>query len=310
MLPIYFAPLQGYTDDVYRRIHHKLAGGVEEYYTPFVRVEAGSIRSKDIRDINPENNKGIPVVPQIIFCNSQEFEYLVDRVEALGYNRIDLNMGCPFPLQAKHGRGAGILANKTVVNDIIERIKTHCDIKFSVKLRLGWEDSTEAQRVVECLNNIDLEHITIHPRTGIQQYKGDSDITAFKDLYNISRNPVIYNGDILSVEDIIRTAEQFPKLAGVMIGRGLLGRPSLAKEYSTKRKASTQEVIALMLDMHQALMEEYSRILKGDTQMLNKIRTFWEYSELLLGRKPYKKILKSGNLKNYMTAVNELKFIY
>ena len=106
MLPIYFAPLQGYTDDVYRRIHHKLAGGVEEYYTPFVRVEAGSIRSKDIRDINPENNKGIPVVPQIIFCNSQEFEYLVDRVEALGYNRIDLNMGCPFPLQAKHGRGA------------------------------------------------------------------------------------------------------------------------------------------------------------------------------------------------------------
>lgn len=309
MLPIYFAPLQGYTDDVYRRIHHKLAGGVVEYYTPFVRVEAGSIRSKDIRDINPENNKEIPIVPQIIFGNRKEFEYLVSRVEALGYNRIDLNMGCPFPLQAKHGRGAGILANKTVVNDIIEGIKAHSNIKFSVKLRLGWEDTTEAKRVVELLNNIDLQHITIHPRTGVQQYKGDTDITAFNELYNISRNPVIYNGDILSVDDIKKTAEQFPKLAGIMIGRGLLGRPSLAKEYSTNRKATTQEVIALMLDMHQMLMEEYSRILKGDTQMLNKVRTFWEYSEPLVGRKPYKKIMKSGNLKNYITAVNELKFI-
>ena len=309
MLPIYFAPLQGYTDDVYRRIHHKLIGGVKEYYTPFVRVVMGGIRSKDIRDINPENNKNIPVVPQIIFSNRKEFEYLVSRVEALGYKQIDLNMGCPFPLQAKHGRGAGILANQNIINDIIEGIKEHSNIKFSVKLRLGWDNNNEAKRVVKSLNCIDLQHITIHPRTGIQQYKGKTDITAFTELYNISHNPIIYNGDIITIEDIIKIEEQFPHLLGIMVGRGLLGRPSLAKEYSTNKPATTQEVISIMLDMHQKLMEEYSKILEGDTQILNKLKTYWEYTELLLGRKPYKKIIKSGNLKNYMTVLNELRFI-
>ena len=115
MIPIHFAPLQGHTDDVYRRIHHQLIGGIERYYTPFVRVEAGDIRSKDRRDIDPKNNEGVPVVPQIIFKNLKEFLHLVDEMEALGYRAIDLNMGCPFPLQAKHGRGSGILAHTDVI---------------------------------------------------------------------------------------------------------------------------------------------------------------------------------------------------
>lgn len=304
MLPIYFAPLQGYTDDVYRRTHHDLVGGVAAYYTPFVRMETGSIRSKDMRDINPENNVGTPVIPQIIFNSRKEFEYLVNRVEALGYKQMDLNMGCPFPLQAKHGRGVGILANEQVMNDIIEGIKAHSDIKFSVKMRLGWNDNTHALNVIRKLNSVEIEHVTIHPRTGAQQYKGCVDLDSFAALYQACENPIIYNGDLRTADDIHKIEELFPKISGIMIGRGLLGRPSLAKEYNENREINP---LPLLIDIHDALMQEYSRILKGDTQMLNKMHTFWDFSQDLMDRKTYKKIVKSGNMKNYLAAVNAIR---
>lgn len=309
MSDIFFAPLQGYTDDVYRRVHYKLIGGVKNYYTPFVRVEVGAVRSKDQRDIAPENNSGVPVVPQIIFNSRKEFEYLTDRVKSLGYKVIDLNMGCPFPLQARHGRGCGILAHPDIVSDIIEGIKEHNDTIFSVKMRLGWDNSSECDKIIELLNNVQLKHITLHPRTGIQQYKGTVDYDAFERIYTQSRNPIIYNGDIVTLEDIRRIENKYPLIKGIMIGRALLGAPSLAVEYANDKQWSNSERIALMLKMHNALMTEYSKILKGDTQMLNKMRTFWEYSEALLGRKPYKKVMKSGNLKNYLAAVDELKYL-
>ncbi len=309
MLDIFFAPIQGYTDDVYRRIHYKHIGGVKNYYTPFVRVEVGAVRSKDQRDIAPENNSGVPVVPQIIFNNRKEFEHLTDRVKSLGYNEIDLNMGCPFPLQARHGRGCGILAHPDIVSEIIEGIKEHNDTTFSVKMRLGWDNPSECEKIIELLNNVQLRHITLHPRTGIQQYKGTVDYNAFERVYRQSRNPIIYNGDIVTLEDIKRIENKYPNIKGIMLGRGLLCAPSLAVEYANDKQWNNSERIALMLKMHDALMAEYSRILKGDTQMLNKMRTFWEYSEQLLGRKPYKKVMKSGNLKNYLAAVSELKFL-
>lgn len=309
MSDIFFAPLQGYTDDVYRRVHYKIIGGVKNYYTPFVRVEVGAVRSKDQRDIAPENNSGVPVVPQIIFNSRKEFEYLTDRVKSLGYKEIDLNMGCPFPLQARHGRGCGILAHPDIVSDIIEGIKEHNDTIFSVKMRLGRDNSSECDKIIELLNNVQLKHITLHPRTGIQQYKGTVDYDAFERIYTQSRNPIIYNGDIVTLEDIRRIENKYPQIKGIMLGRALLGAPSLAVEYANDKQWSNSERIALMLKMHNALMTEYSRILKGDTQMLNKMRTFWEYSEALLGRKPYKKVMKSGNLKNYLAAVDELKYL-
>ena len=109
MYKIYFAPLQGYTEDAYRRLHNKYFGGVEAYYTPFVRLEHGELRSKDMRDVRPEFNEGVNIVPQVIANSGEEMNVLVDYLKSLGYNRIDVNAGCPFPLQTRHGRGAGLL---------------------------------------------------------------------------------------------------------------------------------------------------------------------------------------------------------
>ena len=307
MIPIHFAPLQGHTDDVYRRTHHQLIGGVERYYTPFVRVEAGDIRPKDRRDIDPKNNEGVPVVPQIIFKNLKEFLYLVDEIESLGYHAIDLNMGCPFPLQAKHGRGSGILAHTDIIEEVSQAIKQRPHLTFSVKMRLGWENNEEWKPVLDILNDTPLIHIALHPRTGIQQYKGNIDHEAFALFYDKCSHPLIYNGDLTTLEQLHEMEERYPHLAGLMLGRGLLARPSLAKEYTEEREWSHEEHIRSLRSLHEKLAEQYSQIVKGEAQLHSKLRTFWEYTEPIIGRKPYKKIMKSGNLRNYIHAIEELR---
>ena len=305
-IPIHFAPLQGYTDDVYRRIHHELMGGIHTYYTPFLRMEGGGVRSKDMRDIRPEFNEGVPVVPQIIVKSMKEFEFLTKIVEEKGYDRVDINMGCPFPLQAKHGRGSGLLAHVDIVEEIAKAIASKCELKFSVKMRLGWENADEWRPVLDILNEIPLEQITLHPRIGTQQYKGTVNMEAFDEFYALCKHPIIYNGDVTSIKDIQNLEEKYPKLAGVMIGRGLLTRPSLASEYVTGVELSWEKRRPVLLDFHDRLKAHYETTANSEAQVHSRLRLFWEYMEEELGKKVYKKIMKAGNLKNYLNAVREI----
>lgn len=305
-IPIHFAPLQGYTDDVYRRIHHELMGGIHTYYTPFLRMEGGGVRSKDMRDIRPEFNEGVPVVPQIIVKSMKEFEFLTKIVEEKGYNRVDINMGCPFPLQAKHGRGSGLLAHVDIVEEIAKAIASKSELKFSVKMRLGWENTDEWRPVLDILNEIPLEQITLHPRIGTQQYKGTVNMEAFDEFYALCKHPIIYNGDVTSIKDIQNLEEKYPKLAGVMIGRGLLTRPSLASEYVTGVELSWEKRRPVLLDFHDRLKAHYETTANSEAQVHSRLRLFWEYMEEELGKKVYKKIMKAGNLKNYLNAVREI----
>ena len=305
-IPIHFAPLQGYTDDVYRRIHHELMGGIQTYYTPFLRMEGGGVRSKDMRDIRPEFNEGVPVVPQIIVKSMKEFDFLTGIVEEKGYTRVDINMGCPFPLQAKHGRGSGLLAHVDILEEMAKAIAAKSQLKFSVKMRLGWENANEWRPVLDILNSTPLEQITLHPRIGSQQYKGLVSMEAFEEFYKLCKHPLIYNGDVTSVDDIRKLEEMYPKLAGVMIGRGLLARPSLALEYASGVELSWEKRRSLLLDFHDRMKAHYETTANSETQVHSRLRLFWEYMEEELGRKAYKKIMKAGNLKNYLSAVREI----
>ena len=305
-IPIHFAPLQGYTDDVYRRIHHELMGGIQTYYTPFLRMEGGGVRSKDMRDIRPEFNEGVPVVPQIIVKSMKEFDFLTGIVEEKGYTRVDINMGCPFPLQAKHGRGSGLLAHVDIIEEMAKAIAAKSQLKFSVKMRLGWENVNEWRPALDILNSTPLEQITLHPRIGTQQYKGSVSMEAFEEFYKLCKHPLIYNGDMTSVDDIRKLEEMYPKLAGVMIGRGLLARPSLALEYASGVELSWEKRRSLLLDFHDRMKTHYETTANSETQVHSRLRLFWEYMEEELGRKAYKKIMKAGNLKNYLSAVREI----
>jgi tRNA-dihydrouridine synthase len=141
----------------------------------------------------------------------------------------------------------------------------------------------------------------------VQQYKGDIDYDSFDRFYEECRHPLIYNGDLTTLEQLHEMGERYPRLAGLMLGRGLLARPSLAQEYIGGREWSHEEHIRSLRSLHEKLAEQYSNIVKGDAQLHSKLRSFWEYTEPLIGRKPYKKIMKSGNLRNYLNAIEELR---
>ena len=241
-MEIHFAPLQGYTDDCYRRAHHQLLGGIDCYYTPFVRLEHGAAREKDLRDVRPDFNEGVPVVPQVIARDGQELSALIEVLRPMGYTRLDINMGCPFTLQTRHGRGAGLLPNPEAVEDICRIVRQHeGELTFSVKMRLGLHEVDEWEHVLPILNDTPLVHICLHPRTADEGYKGAVHLDEFARFAHLCDHPLLYNGDLRTPADLARISQQFPGLKGVMIGRGLLARPSLAFEYKNKRHLPESE---------------------------------------------------------------------
>ena len=334
MIKILFAPLQGYTTGPYRKAYAKIFGGVDAYYAPFLRIENGLPREKDLRDLESPDIDGIAnansvgnadatgadykVVPQIIANSVHEFKALAEALLQKGFSEIDFNMGCPFPMQVNRHRGAGILGDVHAVQEIMDEIRKMSDsatgtastnangsapIQFSVKMRLGQNSPDEAFALLPILNDTPLAHITLHPRLGKQQYKGAIDFSSFERFYNECKHPLVFNGDITTISQINQLESKYPKLAGVMIGRGLLARPSLAAEY---KGATPQDLLGKILQMHQAIFDKACKTYQGDSQILSHVQTFWDYLEPNIPKKFFKKIKKAGKLSEYKEAIEML----
>ena len=273
MLPIHFAPLQGFTESAYRLAHSKFAPGIHTYYTPFLRLEKGEVRAKDLRDLQTE----LPyhLIPQIIVRDVEEFNLLTKAVTELGFQEIDINMGCPYPMQTKSGRGSGILPHPEKVREILDAIsqlsRAASAPKFSIKMRLGHTSPEECLQLLPLLNEAPLAHITLHPRVGIQQYKGALDFETFDKFYRYCKQPLIFNGDITDLEQMKFIETRYPKIAGIMIGRGLLANPVLAAQYAGLPCSSATETL---LTIHTDIAADYARRLQGNAQILDKIRPF------------------------------------
>lgn len=303
-LPVYFAPLQGYTEAPYRNAHAAVFGGVDAYYTPFVRIDRGEFRHKDVRDIEPENNRVPRLIPQLIAPTAERAEAIMPLFIDRGYTEVSINMGCPFPMLAKRHNGAGILPYPDEVRSLLHFIGKFPEISFSVKMRLGWEQPDECLALASILNELPLAHITVHPRLGKQQYKGEVDMEGFAAFCNACRKPLIYNGDLATAEDIHRLAERFPQLAGVMVGRGLLANPALAWEYKEGKSLSNDEMKEKLRSLHAAVFAHYQeQIQGGETQLVKKMQSFWEYLAAQIDRKAWKAIHKSTTLDKYKVAV-------
>ena len=306
MINIEFAPLQGYTDAAYRYWHNKLIGGVSCYYSPFIRVEKSDIRAKDLRDILPENNEGLNFVPQIIVNGKEELDFLTSKIRDLGYKRIDVNLGCPFPLQTKKGRGSALLSSPDKIKEVMGAITANDDINYSVKMRLGMSNVEEFYPLIDIINSTSLHHVALHPRVASQQYKGNVDMLSFELIANEIRHPLIYNGDITNLDGINNIESQYSTLSAIMIGRGLLADPCIAYEYGQNIQLSSAQKLSKILDLHEHLFEHYSNRLQGDSQLLIKMKTFWEYLEPQIGRKSAKLIKKAINLTKYDIAVSSI----
>ena len=304
-MKIYSAPLQGFTEAVWRNVHSAVFGGIDGYYTPFLRYEHGEIRNKDIRDIERKNNSTVNLVPQVIAATPDEMRPLLDLLATEGYTRVDINMGCSFPLQMRKRHGAGLLPHTGLVAALMEEVVQHPEISFSVKMRLGCNSKDEWKALMPILNNVPLCHITMHPRLGIEQYKKPVDIDAFAEFYESCKPPVIYNGDIDTLAGINRIEQQFPALKGIMLGRGLLANPALGIEYRNGCELPNIEKSALVRQMHEAMMRELLPRLQGNTQFLGKMKPYWEYLLPDMLKRDKKAILKATTIEKYMNAVNE-----
>lgn len=308
LLPIHFAPLQGYTDAIYRSAHARIFGGIASYYTPFVRIEHGDFRRKDVRELDADNNRGVNLTPQLIASTPEKILRILALFIEKGYKNVDINLGCPFPTLAKRHNGAGLLPYPDEVKALLmAAIEAHPEIQFSVKMRLGWEDANECMALLPLLNSLPLSHITMHPRLGKQQYKGEVDLEAFQRFYAECEKPLIYNGDLLTLDDIENISNRFPRLGGLMIGRGLLANPALAIEYQQGASLSPKEKIEKIRLLHADVFSQYGNLLEGgDLQLLTKMRTFWEYLLPDGDRKAKKIIHKTSKLSNYQAAVSNL----
>lgn len=301
----YFAPVQGHTDAAYRHFHALHYGVVDKvaYTTPFIRLEKGEIRKKDLKDVTSELNDGLDVVPQVIFRNADELTALVDLLKSEGASRIDINMGCPFPLQTARGRGAATVGNAACGEAVARVVDDNPEVLFSLKMRLGFAEE-EFGPLLEILNGVRLDHLAVHPRTARDQYAGDLHEDAFRSIYDSSSNPIVYNGEIRTPADAADVAARYPRLAGIMIGRGALGRPSLFSEIVSGKEWNPEERRREMLAFHRELFSHYrDTLIGGDHQVLSKILPFWEYAEDEIGRKAWKGIKKASNISKYQTAL-------
>ena len=303
------APLQGYTDAPWRKFHRMVYGNsVDRYYSPFLRLEKGEMRRRDVNDITSDLNDGVPFTPQIIFRDAAEFQALADAVRATGHKAIDLNLGCPFPPQVKKGRGCGMLGNLPELEKIAQLMaEEFADVEFSVKMRLGISEPNEWEASAAIINAMPLSQVTLHPRVGRQQYGGELFMDEFAKFSEQCQHPLIFNGDIASTEQIEAISAQFPGLKGVMAGRGLLARPSLAEEWRTGKEWDQEVRIAHLLQLHSLLLDDYANRLCGDAQILMKIKPFWDYLEPEIGHKAAKAIKKANSLTAYESAIRNIQ---
>ena len=292
------APLQGLTEAPWRSVHFRLFGeeqGDVEYFTPFIRVEKGEVRKRDMRDYTSDLNAGMRLTPQIIFRDAEEWRMLVDALAEAGATRIDMNMGCPFPPQVRKGRGAGMLSHPDMVEEIAKAMEGYADsIDFSVKMRLGVNDASESLSLVDILNSMKLRHITVHPRTATQQYKGELQLDAMDEFASVLKHPVVFNGEVSSPSDIEKLTSRYD---GVMVGRGLLRRPTLFAEYRSGGELTAEERNEAFLSLIGRTASVLEQRLCGATQLKDKMKPYWEYAPETLDRKTVKLGRKNGILQ-------------
>lgn len=298
------APMQGYTDAPWRHFFRRIYPGAEsESITPFIRLEKGVARERDMRDFTSELNAGAEPEAQVIFRDGAELGALLDGLTLRGARRVSLNLGCPFPLQTGRGRGAAMIVRPGAVAGAVDVARRYGGVTFSVKMRLGMDTPGQWRAILPELERLEPAYIAMHPRTARQQYRGAPDMEAFGEFLAEAPAPVVYNGDLRSPGDIDAVMARWPSLTGVMAGRGLIGRPSLFEEHRAGREMPAAERIDRLRDFHSLLLDHRRATLCGEAQVMAKMKPFWEYSEGEIGRKALKAINKASTLARYEAAV-------
>jgi tRNA-dihydrouridine synthase B len=303
---LYMGPLRGYTDSIYRNTFTAHFGGYDVAMAPFIpSTHSTKIRKKNLKDLLPENNSSLPVIPQILSRSAEGFTPLANCLFDLGYQTVNWNLGCPHPVVAKKQRGSGLLPHPDRIRSFLEESLPMLKPRLSIKTRLGWESKDDILSLIAIFNQYPLHEIIIHPRTGKQMYTGSPDLEAFEKCMSVAQHPIVYNGDIKTAADFKALSERFPAISRWMIGRGSLVDPFLPMGIKEGQK-DIKDRNKKLKQFHDALFQEYSRVLNGPHHILNRMKAFWYYFAMSCSdrKSALKKIKKAVGLDEYMTAVN------
>jgi len=304
-MKLFFAPLEGITTYTYRNTHFEMFGGVDSYFAPFINPSDNEkVSKKGFRDIIPENNGETPVTVQVLTSNAESFLKFSEKVKPLGYDEINVNVGCPASTVVRKGRGSGFLRSPDDMDAFFSDIFEKADVKVSVKTRIGYSSPDEFSRLLGIYGKYPLERLIIHPRTREQAYGGECDMTAFSLAYNEAESSVCYNGDIKTVGDFLRVTEAFPKLESVMLGRGAVANPAIFRELRGGEKLLTEELVAFS----RKLSERYKKVLGSEVFTLHKLKEVWVYAMRNFPEetKLAKAVKKAGDLSEFMAAISRL----
>ncbi len=309
MIRIYASPLQGFTDFRFRNAFQKFFGGIDQYIAPYIRVNGKlEMKPSNERDILPANNRSLDLIPQVITKDVNEFLFVADYVQKLGYHELNWNLGCPYPMVAKRGMGSGLLRMPEKIDEILNRVCAETDIRVSIKMRLGYESAQEIHSVLPILEKYPLASITIHPRIGKQLYKGEVDLKAFDRCVGQSNHEIFYNGDITSVRSFREMKDRFPTNNHWMIGRGLIADPFLPAMIKADHHVYPENRYEVFNAFHDTLFSSYEEALSGPRHILMKMYYFWEYfiQSFPGSPKSLKKIKKAQSISEYREVVTQL----
>jgi len=301
----YFAPMEGLTGYIYRNAHNAFFNNIDKYFSPFIVAnQSNSFKTKELNDILPENNQGLVLIPQLLTNNAKDFIHTSKKIKQLGYNEINLNLGCPSGTVVSKNRGSGFLSKTKELDAFLEEIFSQAATKISVKTRIGKDQPEEFYNLIEIFNKYPIEELIIHPRIQKDFYKNKPNLNIFKDALTLSKNPVCYNGDIFTVKDYKKFSTNFCSVKTIMIGRGLLANPGLISAIENNTNLEKE----LLKNFHDKIYEDYKRVLFGDRNVLFKMKELWFYMIRMFcnNAKYAKKIRKSERLHDYNAVVLSL----
>ena len=326
-----FAPLDGITKVVFRQVYHRMFGGADRYFIPFFSPTDQHILTKrDQRELDPAANAGLPVVPQVMTCRAPDFLWAAEIVADMGYTEVNLNLGCPSKTVVSKGRGSGFLADPDGLDRFLDEIFKKCDVKISIKTRIGKDDPEEFARLLDIYNQYPVEELIIHPRVQKDFYKNQPNLGAFHDAVEESKIPLCYNGDIFTPESYEEMKREFPQVDTFMLGRGILMNPALLdlirmrektdvkkttdidvtewKKEETSRKMQSAD--RYKKEIHAFLEQikcDYLEVGMGEKNTLFKLKELWAYmgQNAPEAKKALKRIRKSQSMADYDSASRE-----
>lgn len=311
-MQFYLAPMEAVTGFVYRNVYHSMFGDMDKYFAPFITpTQKKILRTRERKDVAPENNVGMYMVPQILTNNAEQFIETCEFLAMKGYKEINLNLGCPAPTVVTRGRGSGFLGETVKLERFFEEVfrwnislDEKDSFEISVKTRLGLEDVEEFEEILEIYNQYPLKEVIIHPRVRRDFYSGKPDMDAFAKALEKCKHSICYNGDIFSKEDYANLTRQFPEIEKVMLGRGIIANPGLVREIKTEQKITKEE----LRHYHDALYAGYLKDLGAETDVLFKMKEVWFYlgTNFLDADKIIKKIHKAKKPEEYRAVIKEI----